>query len=173
MHGLRKFLAKTRKCVFLVWFQSLILGAPFERSLPFFQHVLFMESLVPKSKIVVTREWSRQGSKYICLQSLESKLYLTKIFLKNSFWRHLPSTMFWQCILSPLKFFCFQTVFIFTLEDDCNKNWIFCFPSAFWPLKIKIFSIIILSFFTQNCLILMFYFRGIGQNVDIYPSKRL
>ncbi len=34
IHGLRKFLAKTGKCVFLVWFQSLILGAPFERSLP-------------------------------------------------------------------------------------------------------------------------------------------
>ncbi len=46
MHGLRKFLAKTRKCVFLVWFQSLILGAAFDRSLPFFQHVLFMASLI-------------------------------------------------------------------------------------------------------------------------------
>ncbi len=55
---------------------------------------------ISKSKTVVTREWSRKGSKYICLQSLESKLYWTKIFLKNSFWRHLPSTMFWQCILS-------------------------------------------------------------------------
>ncbi len=48
--------------------------------------------LVSKSKTVVTREWSRKGSKYICLQSLESKLYWIKIFLKNSFWRHLPST---------------------------------------------------------------------------------
>jgi hypothetical protein len=37
-------------------------------------------------------------------------------------------------------------------------------PSAFWPLKIKIYSIIILSFFTQNCMILMFYIIGIGQN---------
>jgi hypothetical protein len=32
--------------------------------------------------------------KYICLQSLESKLNLTKIFLKNYFWGHLPPTMF-------------------------------------------------------------------------------
>jgi hypothetical protein len=46
IHGLRKFLAKTGKCVFLVWFQSLILEAPFDRSLPFFQHVLFMGSLI-------------------------------------------------------------------------------------------------------------------------------
>ncbi len=46
IHGLRKFLAKTGKCVFWVLFQSLILGAPFDRSLPFFQHVLFMESLI-------------------------------------------------------------------------------------------------------------------------------
>ena len=31
---------------FLVRFQSLILRVPFDRSLPFFQHVLFMESLI-------------------------------------------------------------------------------------------------------------------------------
>ncbi len=35
MHGLRKFLAKTGKCVFFVWFQSLMLGAPSDRSLHF------------------------------------------------------------------------------------------------------------------------------------------
>ncbi len=44
---------------------------------------------------------------------------------------------------------------------------------AFWPLKIKIFLTFILSFFTQNCKIFMFYFTGKGQNIDIYPSKRL
>ncbi len=81
--------------------------------------------------------------------------------------------MFWQYILSPYKFFCFQTVFISTLEDDCNKNGIFCFPSAFWPLKIKILSTFILSFFTQNCKALMFYIIGIGQNIDIYSSQQL
>ncbi len=27
------------------------------------------------------------------------------------------------------------------------------------------------SFFTQNCMILVFYFISIGQNVDIYPLK--
>jgi hypothetical protein len=37
---------KNRKCVFLVWFQSLILGASFDRSLPFLQNVLFMGSLI-------------------------------------------------------------------------------------------------------------------------------
>jgi hypothetical protein len=50
---------------------------------------------VSKSKTVVTREWSNQGSKFICLQNLGSKFFLTKIFLKNSFWTHIPSTMFW------------------------------------------------------------------------------
>ncbi len=49
---------------------------------------------VSKSKTVVTREWSRQGSKFICLQNLRSKFHLTKLFLKNSFWTHIPSTMF-------------------------------------------------------------------------------
>ncbi len=39
--------------------------------------------------------------------------------------------------------------------------------------KIKIFSIYILSFFTQNCKILIFYIISIGQIIDIYPSKRL
>ncbi len=37
---------KNRKMRFLVYFQSLILGALFDRSLPFFQHVLFMKSLI-------------------------------------------------------------------------------------------------------------------------------
>jgi hypothetical protein len=46
IHGLRKFLAKTGKCVFSFWFQSLILGPPFDRSLLFFQHVSCMRSLI-------------------------------------------------------------------------------------------------------------------------------
>jgi len=29
-----------------------------------------------------------------------------------------------------------------------------------------------LYFFTQNCMILIFYLIDIGQNVNIYPSKR-
>ena len=74
--------------IFLAWFIYGILNT----------HKKFY---VSKSKTVVTREWPRQCSKYICLQSLESKLYFAKIFFLNSFWRHLPSTMFWQCILSP------------------------------------------------------------------------
>ena len=35
---------------------------------------------VSRSKTVVTREWSRQGLKFICLQNLRSKFYFTKIF---------------------------------------------------------------------------------------------
>ncbi len=93
---------------------------------------------ISKSKNVVTRECLKKSSKYICLQNLGSKLYLPKIFLKNYFWTHLPSTMFWLCILSPRKIFSFQTIFLFKLEDDCNKNWIFCLLRQFWPLKIKI-----------------------------------
>ncbi len=105
---------------------------------------------VSKSKTVVTRECLRKGSKYVCLQNLESKLYLTKICLKNYFWSHLPSTMFWQYILSPNKIIRFQTVFLFTLEDDSNKNWFYCFPSQFWPLKIKI-SPIFSYLYTELC----------------------
>jgi hypothetical protein len=77
---------------------------------------------VSKSQTVVTRECLRTGSKYICLLNLENKLYLTKIFEKNSFWKHIPSTMFWEYILSPQKNFSFQTVFLFTLKDDSNKK---------------------------------------------------
>ena len=54
-----------------------------------------------------------------------------------------------------------------------TKIGFFCFPSAFWPLEIKIFLTFISSFFTQNCKIFMFYFIGKDQNVDTYPSKRL
>ena len=40
---------------------------------------------VSRSNTVVTREWSRQGLKFICLQNLRSKFYLTKIFKKILF----------------------------------------------------------------------------------------
>ena len=54
-----------------------------------------------------------------------------------------------------------------------TKIGFFAFRVHFSPLKIKIFSTFILYFFTQNCMILMIYIIDIGQNVDIYPSKRL
>jgi hypothetical protein len=82
------------------WCDFKVLGAPVDKSLPFllcFIYGIFnihTKFKVSKLKTVGTGEWSRQGSKYSCLQSLKSKLYFTKIFLKNSFWRHLPSTMF-------------------------------------------------------------------------------
>ncbi len=94
------FLAKTVKCVywygFKVEFQEPRFTDLYHFSACFIYWILntHIKFEVSKSKTVVTREWSKQGSKYICLQSLESKLYLTKIFLKNSLWRHLPSTMF-------------------------------------------------------------------------------
>ncbi len=49
------------------------------------------------------------------------------------------------------KHFSFQTVFLFTLEDDCKKNWIFCFPSQFWPLKIKISQFFSSYLYTKLC----------------------
>jgi hypothetical protein len=61
---------------FFFWYNfslSLILGTPFDGSLPLFQHVLFLGSLIhiPKfwSKTVVTRECLRKGPKNICLQN--------------------------------------------------------------------------------------------------------
>ncbi len=78
--------------------------------------------------------------------------------------------MFWQCILSPKKMFSFQTAFLLTLKDDCNKNSIFCVPSQFWPLKIKISP-----FFIFECGIVRFWsfkkYVSLGQNSDIYPSN--
>jgi hypothetical protein len=49
----------------------------------------------------------------------------------------------------------------------------FAFRVHFDPLKLRYSQLCILYFFTQNCMILMFYVIGIGQNVDIYPSKQL
>ncbi len=63
--------------------------------------------------------------------------------------------MFWQYILSPQKIINFQTVFLFTLKDGCNKNLIFFLPSQFWLLKNKIY-LIFLNICTQNCEILKF-----------------
>ncbi len=53
-----------------------------------------------------------------------------------------------------------------------TKIGFFGFRVHFDPIKIKNLSTFILSLFTQNCMILIFYIIGIGQNVDIYPSKR-
>ncbi len=71
---------------------------------------MYMESFINKpkfrsldsmSKAVVTREFLRNGLKYICLQNLRNKLYsIWQKSFKNSFWTHLPSTMFWQYIAS-------------------------------------------------------------------------
>jgi hypothetical protein len=44
-----------------------------------------MGSLIHTPKTVVTRGCLRKGSKYICLQNLESQLYLTKYLLKIIF----------------------------------------------------------------------------------------
>ena len=43
--------------------QSLILGALFDRSLPFFQHVLFMESLIhiPNLRSLSQKLWSQEN----------------------------------------------------------------------------------------------------------------
>jgi hypothetical protein len=41
----------------------------------------------------------------------------------------------------------------------------------FDPLKLR-FSQLVFYPITQNCMILMFYFIGIGHNVDINPTKR-
>jgi hypothetical protein len=55
-----------------------------------------------------------------------------------------------------------------------TKIGFFAFRVHLDSLKLRFFfSTFTLSFFTQNCKILMFYFIGIGQNIDIYPSKRL
>ncbi len=49
----------------------------------------------------------------------------------------------------------------------------FAFRVHFGPLKLRYSQLLFYTFFTQNWKILMFYFIGIGKNVDIYPSKRL
>ncbi len=54
-----------------------------------------------------------------------------------------------------------------------TKIGFFAFRVHFGPFKIKIFTTFIFYFFTKHCRILMFYIISIGQNVYIYPSKRL
>ena len=54
-----------------------------------------------------------------------------------------------------------------------TKIGFFAFRVHFGPLKLRYSHFLFYTFFSQNCMILMFYILGIGQNVDIYPSKRL
>ena len=51
----------------------------------------------------------------------------------------------------------------------------FAFRVHFNPLQLRFSQLLLYPFFTQNCKILMSYIIGIGigQNVDIYSSKRL
>ncbi len=134
---------QNRKMRFFGIISNFNFRSPIWQIFTIFQQVLFIGSFIfnllkfSKPKTVVTGECLRKGSKYICLRNLGRKLGLTKIYLFYSCWTHLPYTMFWQCILNPQNFR-FQTVFLFKLKYDCNKNWIFCFPSKLWPLKIKI-----------------------------------
>ncbi len=53
-----------------------------------------------------------------------------------------------------------------------TKIGFFAFQVHFDPLNLDFFNFYFILF-TQNCKIVMFYIIGIGQNVDIFPSKRL
>ncbi len=53
-----------------------------------------------------------------------------------------------------------------------TKIGFFAFRVHIDTLKLRFFSFNFILF-TENPTILMFYVIGIGQNVDIYPSKRL
>jgi hypothetical protein len=53
-----------------------------------------------------------------------------------------------------------------------TKIGFFGFLVHFDPLKLRICQLLFYPFFKQNCMILILYITGIGQNVDIYPSKR-
>ncbi len=65
---------KNRKMRFFVMISKFTFSSPVQQIFTIFQHVLFMGSLIHiqnlglESKTVVTREWSRQGSKSICLK---------------------------------------------------------------------------------------------------------
>jgi hypothetical protein len=43
--------------------------------------------------------------------------------------------MFWQCILGPQKMFNILTLFLLTLEADCNRNWTFSSLAHLNPFK--------------------------------------
>jgi hypothetical protein len=54
-----------------------------------------------------------------------------------------------------------------------TKIGFFAFRVHFGPLQLRFSQLLLYTFFTQNGKIIMFYIIGIGQNVDIYPSKQL
>ncbi len=79
--------------------------------------------------MVVTRECLRKGSKYV---NLVKPISFFKIIFDTSPIYYLLAMHF-----KPPKIFSFQTVFLFILEDDCNKNEIFPFRVYFDPLKLR------------------------------------
>ncbi len=73
--------------------------------------------------------------KIYLVTKLESEFYNTKNKNNFFFWKYLSSAMFWQCILGPKKIFNILTLFLLTLEADCNKNWTFSFLAHLNPFK--------------------------------------
>ena len=113
---------------FSVKFKMLVLETPVNRSLPFFQGFSFIEPLnyTPKFRSNCGHKLLfKKGFKKYLVIKLESKFYTTKTLKLKFFWKYLPSTMFWQCILGPQQIFNILTLFLFTLKADCNKKWTF------------------------------------------------
>ncbi len=92
--------------------------------------------------------------KYL-VTKLESEFYTTKNLKFKFFWKYLPSTMFWKCILGPQQIFNILTLFLFTLKADCTKKWTFSSLVNLNPLKIKHFSNFFLYIRVQNWRLLM------------------
>jgi hypothetical protein len=119
------------KCFFSAKFKILVLETPVIRSLPFFQGFSFIKPLnyTPKFRSLSQKLWPQaivqeRVKKYLVIK-LESEFYTTKTLKFKFFWKYLPSTMFWQCILGPQQIFNILPLFLFTLKADCNKKWLF------------------------------------------------
>jgi hypothetical protein len=67
----------------------------------------------------------KTGFKIYLFAKFEKKILCNKNIFKKFFLDTYPIYYVLTMHFKPLKIFHLQTVFLFTLEDDCNKNWIF------------------------------------------------
>ena len=101
---------------------------------------------VSQSKTVVTGEWSRQGSKFICLQNLRSKLYLTKIFLKILF-GHISHLLCSDNAFQALKNFSASKQYLYSHQNMiATKIGFFAFRAHFGPLKLRYSQLLFYTF---------------------------
>ena len=154
MHGLRKFLAKTGKCVFFVRFKSFILGASFDRSLPFF-HVLFMESSIhiPNFRSLSQKLYSQENGQdrvqniSVCKVWKVTVNFILKKYFKKILFGDISHLLCSDNAFQALKNFSASKQYLYSHQNMiATKIGFFALRVHFGPLKLRYSQLLFYTF---------------------------